>query len=113
MPRRKASFRIPKDQSSPLCTSGEDDSSSSGPPRQPKRRYRLDTADLLQEALDSLRLCDLNSSSRREPEHEPNEDNADDVTEDNNPTESSHPKTLWLVEKQQHRPSVVTVAPGQ
>ena len=54
MPRRKASFRIPKDQSSPLCTSGEDDSSSSGPPRQPKRRYRLDTADLLQETVTQM-----------------------------------------------------------
>lgn len=99
MPRRKASFRIHKPQP-PLCGGAADASSS--PPRQPQRRYRVETAELLQEALDSLRLCDL--SSRCEPEHE------DDAEDD--PTDSSHSKSL-LLETQRHRPSVVSIVSGQ
>ena len=113
MPRRKASFRIHKSDPqslppSPLCSGGGADEASSSPPRQPQRRYRVETADLLQEALDSLRLCDL-SSSRCEPEQESNYE--DDAADD--PTNSTHHSKSLIVEKQRHRPSVISIVSGQ
>jgi len=55
MPSRKASFRLSKTTTtSPLdCDSPKVDSS----PRKPKRR----TAEILQEALDTIQICDLSS----------------------------------------------------
>lgn len=57
MPSRKASFRIPKSLQSPNDAPPKAPVDTS--PRMPQRRS-FDTADLLQEALDSsVRLCDL------------------------------------------------------
>jgi len=82
MPSRQASFRNSKTPTSPSSLRSLTPSSSGGTdscPRQPQRRSCIQTAEILQEALNSIRICDLDSDNNDDK----NNDDALSPTADN------------------------------
>ena len=95
MPRRKASFRLGKHDDINKVDFSTSISSSSSPPRLPQRRS-IDTAHILQEALDSLRLCDL---GRPEDQDNDDQDNDNDDLDNDNDDHHNNKESKSVEEK--------------
>ena len=104
MPSRQASFRnakTPTSSSSPLrCSTPSSSGGTDSCPRQPQRRSCIPTAEILQEALNSIRICDLSS------------DNNDDKNNDDTLSPSANSSTSTTVSPSPPPSNINVVAPS-